>query len=130
MRSQPETASSDLIRRTYATLREWYQTNATRLLDLAPKSSGRATSIAKSLPAIQALPPEPALSDLEIRVVLFQVTSGVLNWSSWDSVDGRAVCELVSSTLREAGLPKEVAAADRKAFRESESELRAVFPNI
>src|SRR5690349_20276495 len=90
---------SILIRRAYTRLREWYQSNARRLLGLAPQGSSRAQAIAKSLSAIEALPPESTLTDLEIRVVLFEVTSGIFSWSYWDKIDDRGIYEFVASTL-------------------------------
>lgn len=125
----PKAPPPDPLREVYARLRDWYQANARDLLDRAPPGSKRAEAIRKSLPAINGLPPADELTDLEVRVVLFQVTSGVLNWSYWDTIDDRAIYELVASTLQKAGLPKDLGEANRKAFRESDSKLRRLFPN-
>lgn len=121
---------SELIRRVYARLREWYQANARKLLDLAAPGTKRAEAIKKSLPAIDGLPPEYELTDLEVRVVLFAVTSGSLNWSYWDTCDDRAIYEMVASALQQAGYPKELGEVNRRAFRESDSKLKPLFPNL
>ena len=123
-------AASDLIRATYSQLRNWYQANAQTLLDSAPPASRRAESIVKSLPVIDALPPESDLTDLEIRVVFFEVVYGVLAWSYWDKIGDRSVYELVASTLQQAGYPRDIGDANKKAFRESDSKLRPLFSGL
>lgn len=122
--------NSNPVRATYEELRAWYQANAAQLLEQTPAKSPRTAAISKSLPLILALPPETELSDLEVRVVLFQVTGGTLNWSYWDRVRGRTAFERVATALEQAGLSKELSPAERREFRESESKLKALLPNL
>jgi hypothetical protein len=127
---QPVAGHEASLRAAYEALRLWFREQSQSLADASRPSSSRAASIERSLPTIRLLLPEQELSDLEIRVVLFQISAGTLSWSGWDTIQGMSVRQFLGSAYSLSGIRPELTPAERRAFRDSNSKLREVFSNI